>query len=480
MKPSPAADRLGKILGGVVVNADWAYQARQVGVTPPIARRLLQGAAPDFQRGPEGKPAFQALVKRYANDMLRGHWRHSTITIGLVSGQDRYWLINGKHRLNAVVAAGDKLNYISVLFGVEILLCDRVDDVKAHALAADIGQVRSTSDLIQVSGLDLEGLDRSQIAKLQNSIGTLIHGFGKEPPGSRVPQEVFEPAVLDWAPAYRSWLEATSLDRGASQAAKKVAGALSDPDVIAIGLVTLRARPEQAAEFWRGVARAENEGWIGRAVELLGPKGKKLSHDALLRTLGNAWSAHVRQTPLAEPLRVMRETMKIDGDEVPVQKIPIFLAGTIYDGVDVHYYWPAGRTANADRDEQRVIGFNANYAADFNEGYPVPRLFLERRLAAEAKRKAEAEAAALERKRKVEEERARAEAFKAAEKARVDAINSMGLDQLIKSVQKLGWSRQALEQMSISQFRSIAINGTRGDTEERTPRRRRAPVKAGT
>lgn len=147
---SPAMERLSRILGGVVFNPGWRYQSRQVGVTPAMARGLLQGTSEQFQRGLDGRAA-QAAMKRYANDMLSRHWHHSTLTIATVAGEDKYWLINGKHRLGAVMLAGKKNPQLTVLFAVEVLQCSHIDEVKAHAFSMDIGQGRSPLDLVQIS-----------------------------------------------------------------------------------------------------------------------------------------------------------------------------------------------------------------------------------------------------------------------------------------------------------------------------------------
>ncbi len=282
----------------------------------------------------------------------------------------------------------------------------------------------------------------------------LINGFERDSgSGPRIPQEVYEAGCVDWAPTFRHWLELPAASDD------KIAGAFSEPAILSLALITLRARPEEARKFWTGVLAGTTGGWEGVAADLL--RSSKVSQESLVRTLGLIWSNYVRHLPLSKSFKPMRESVRIDGEEFPIMRIPLFLSGTAYDGIDFRYYSPTGQALVPSHEGQKLLGFGARYSGDLVQGTPVPRSVLEKRRALEALRRAEAEAAELARKKALEAERRRLEAIKAAERKRIEEVNTMGLQALMTKLRRLGWSSEDLENMSLAQFRTIALNQAR-------------------
>jgi hypothetical protein len=99
-------------------------------VTPEMARAWLAGAAPN-------RAISRATVDAYAFEMSQGKWRHTPVGIQFnPSGQ----LIDGRHRLSAIVASG-----VSVWMTV-------IRDVPADvSLVLDTGRIRKPSESIAIS-----------------------------------------------------------------------------------------------------------------------------------------------------------------------------------------------------------------------------------------------------------------------------------------------------------------------------------------
>src|SRR5579862_2464239 len=155
--------------------------SHRISLTPRQAADLLEQAQHSFQRGKGQDAAGQATVQRYADDMLRGTWHLSTITIGVIVDRfgDRFWLVNGKHRLNALLLAAKTKPHITIPVMLEMVTRETEEQIRALTLVQDIGKGRTARDLIEISGLELNGIEKAHIAKMQSAINILIQGFGK-------------------------------------------------------------------------------------------------------------------------------------------------------------------------------------------------------------------------------------------------------------------------------------------------------------
>lgn len=95
-------------------------------ISPAIAELWLKSSVGN-------RPINKKRVERYAEDMKNGKWRLNGESIKLTK---KYELLDGHHRLNAVIKAGVNIKS-SVAFGVE----------KSAMPTIDIGQKRSNSQI---------------------------------------------------------------------------------------------------------------------------------------------------------------------------------------------------------------------------------------------------------------------------------------------------------------------------------------------
>jgi hypothetical protein len=415
-------------------------------LTPRQAGELLDQAQHKFQRGRGQDAAGQATVRRYADDMLRGTWHLSTITIGVIVDRfgDRFWLINGKHRLNALLLAAKTKPHISIPVMLELVSRENEEQIRALTLVQDIGKGRTARDLIEISGLELNGIDRAHIAKMQSAINILVQGFGKLSGGTRqrIPQETYEHALVDWAPYFRSWVEATTVDdeqfTGTREDRKQLQRALNSAQLIALGLVTMRSQPAKARSFWSQVAcganTPETKSNTWRAYDFL------VSHYNDRRTnaaLAIRYVAHVYNNSLAgvptpapgrsyhlevegaAPVRPHDDRVVISGISVPINKVPLRVIGSPFDGVTEACYTPTNEPLIPVQEGKRLLSPKTRWTVELSNVPVVPEL-----VTSELGRR---QAAAEEEKRKREEKKALAEAAaRAAARKSAEAMYQSG------------------------------------------------------
>lgn len=106
----------------------------QVTITPREAERLLK-------RNRVNRPVSSGTVKAYAEDMKNGRW--DTNTTSCIAFNTRGDLVDGQHRLNAIILSG-----VPTLMWVSYNVGDNV--------VFDSGRNRSLSDFMKISHPDLE------------------------------------------------------------------------------------------------------------------------------------------------------------------------------------------------------------------------------------------------------------------------------------------------------------------------------------
>lgn len=112
----------------------------QVRISPPLARRLIE------LNSENNRNLLVRTKERYARDMRNGKWREKTGQVITIDTNGR--IINGQHRLHAIVESGVTLRF-DLCFGVEPQDIVVIDALKA----------RDTNAIIRVAGgRDLSGV----------------------------------------------------------------------------------------------------------------------------------------------------------------------------------------------------------------------------------------------------------------------------------------------------------------------------------
>lgn len=141
--------------GAVVQDDDGnaLFRVQVMRVTPEMARDWLDNARLVWQRN-----ISQGRVRALADDITNGNWR--TTHQGIAFRRDGK-LIDGQHRLSAIVRAGKP---------VDILVFFEIDE--NTMMHIDAGRARSTTDAMRVSGEHWVGNVHVAIAKVLSSGGS--------------------------------------------------------------------------------------------------------------------------------------------------------------------------------------------------------------------------------------------------------------------------------------------------------------------
>lgn len=181
--------------------------------------------------------------------MSSGSWLEKTqLRFGLLNGQ--LWVLDGNHRAPAQAAYGRP-----ILWNIAIDICKDEDELRrmfnkfnTNTRGRTDAQILNATQFAQNSGIT-----RQVATAVYAAMPAIIAGFNTE----RAAQNTVKNRVFDdRLTAARSYLEAAKLfDDCLKRGDGKVKRKLLSAGVTAVALVTLKAQPQAASEFWRGVAR---------------------------------------------------------------------------------------------------------------------------------------------------------------------------------------------------------------------------------
>jgi hypothetical protein len=216
------------------------HKAYDITVTPDMASTVLQGV--NYERQRHHLPRHSAyLAEAIARDEFS---KYSDIHFVVRDGIVR--LVNGQHRLHAVVKAGKP-----VLFCVHFQRATTNEEVEAMYSKFDVGRRRSLSDSLG-SSCEIAGLSKKEAEAFGVAVKKIRMGFSTDMKNAPM-DAVFEVSnyesvkqmMRDWEYEAEKYFEAV---RTVNRALF-----LRSP-VIAVGLLTFRHQPEKALEFWTETA----------------------------------------------------------------------------------------------------------------------------------------------------------------------------------------------------------------------------------
>lgn len=256
----------------------------RLSIGPEEARSILETCVFTGQR-----PTDPANLRAHAMDMQRGLFRAGSQIIFARLPDNNLILVNGYHRLNAVIEADTVME-----FQVMIEPVANHDEVRNLYCSIDTNmRKRSDPEISRAAGLSEEiGVRQSLVSAALNAVAIIASGLRVLRLVDR-PAEVLtaygrKDAVKEWAAELRVYSEVT---QGAT---KTLRAKLINQGIMAIALVTLRYQPDKAIDFWTGVA--ENDGLrIGDARKALVTALVEGSHrgqqEAGLLYVSVAWNA---------------------------------------------------------------------------------------------------------------------------------------------------------------------------------------------
>lgn len=304
--------RNGDATGALEVSMVEATVARDraeiVTVTPAVAAVWLER-----MHFPNQRTVRERHVEYLAEEIKAGRFRLSTLDIRECG--DRDYLVNGQHRLHAVVRAGRAVEFAVVR--------RRVSDFEEAArdyATFDRGMVRTHTDGLLGYGLTAEtGLTAKQLGRLSSCAPFIVGGFRSFSRNTVASTQARAEFIRAWVgPALHacSVIGESNLER-----VRK----LYNGPCYSVALVTFRYAPERAETFWGRVAANDGlhqgdpemaliEFTAGRAMY----SGRQ-SYTA--RAVATCWNA-------AYQGRSLRHVKVMDPNA------PIRIAGTPYTGKD--------------------------------------------------------------------------------------------------------------------------------------------------
>lgn len=216
-------------------------------VAPELAKRILAEANYERQR-----PVYSHHIVLLADAMRRNKWTAgSQIAFALFGG--RLHLVNGQHRMHAVIQAGR-----SIEFQVLIEPCQTMAEVDALYYRFDVQQrKRSIAEVLNAAEVaDRHGLSKGLAKATYEAVALIMNGMQR-------PNYAVEPikassidARLDAARTW--WPIAAKYEAFIESAPKAVKRKLVSAGITAVALVTIKYQEAEAEKFWRGVA--DNDG----------------------------------------------------------------------------------------------------------------------------------------------------------------------------------------------------------------------------
>ena len=225
----------------------------------PSALRITEGRmtlAPadaavilDTMNYPRQRRAYSHHVALLADLMRRAQWTPgSQIAFGRLRGE--LFLVNGQHRLRALMAAG-----ILQTFQVLILGCQTDAELAALYHRFDVAQRgRSVAEILNAADVAvIHGLSKSMTRVVYEAAGYILSGFNRpnyqvDPVGVRSVDARME-AAEDW------WPVAKVYEPIVVAAPEGVRKKLRLPGIASVAFVTLKHQPAKAREFWLGIAK---------------------------------------------------------------------------------------------------------------------------------------------------------------------------------------------------------------------------------
>ena len=289
-------------------------------IGPDLAKRILSDC---FYHAQEGRmKSAKVSILRHVVRLRRGRWLPgSQITFCRING-GRLILVNGYHRLNAVVEFGDDASFNVQI--IETKSGEEVDSIYSLFDRAKDARIRSREQGANA----LHFADRLGVSKtLAKTIGAavlLIQNDYRPVKNSDREKMVEFDGIEDQLDLAMTWKrEAREMDEILNPARGILKRKLMVGPVLAIALTTLRHQPQRAPAFWLNVAR--NDGLRKNTPEhtlvdwLLTYRMEANSTDGFV-AVSLAWNAFYYNKPIgtlrvgaAKGLRIAGTPVKSEG-----------------------------------------------------------------------------------------------------------------------------------------------------------------------
>lgn len=217
-----------------------------IDVDPVLAQHIIGTMTYEYQR-----PVRSHKVTQYANAMREGTFLAAT-TIRIMRTENAQYLVDGQHRLRAVIESG-----VTLQFNVVEIAGVTPHDVAVTYGSLDVGMVRSPGDRLKPHELDKElGLSHTDIGDLSPAVQFLATGCTKT--SGRKGRES-QTELIRWIRLYGDAMR-TYKNIVNESLPRRVRSSALRSSMVAVALLTIRfalplaertGKPD-VLEFWRG------------------------------------------------------------------------------------------------------------------------------------------------------------------------------------------------------------------------------------
>ncbi len=268
-------------------------------VTPEYARALIEECTHDKSLMETlMRPIRPHHVAYLARQMERGAFGNNLIDIAYCHETGQRFIVNGNHTLRAIIKANARLHLT-----VENTECETVEDVRLAYSRYDRGLGRTRADAMRAlnasNGL---AVPLSYVGYLASAVAFMLDDYRKEGSG-RLSQTVGDDELYEEALRWRNEYECIRQWVGGAKAWE--ARVIRRRGVLSVALVTARANPDKAREFWQGVVTGANIPYGSPALRLrdflmeTGVRGgardggKVADTDEIAKTVAYCWEKFV-------------------------------------------------------------------------------------------------------------------------------------------------------------------------------------------
>jgi len=214
-------------------------------VTPTAAKGYIDGT---FDRN---RPIVKDAVTHYRKQMEKGAFLNATpIILALIETTNKLVLVDGQHRLSAVVQWKKPMKFTLMTYYLE-----NEEQLAELYATIDVGRSRNLSDNVRAQGFQQEsGLNQIESTRFVSS----IHWAETKKPAFQAKTSAAG-SYADQISKGREWLHIGQEYFRITRAAKGTMKVISRrKTLVACGLITIKAQPNKAAEFWHGVFTLDN------------------------------------------------------------------------------------------------------------------------------------------------------------------------------------------------------------------------------
>jgi hypothetical protein len=250
---------------------------------------------------PRQRPEYGTAVRLYAQMMRQQEWGISTIMLATYDGtpprhaadtgegpllDPGTYIINGRHRLNAVIESG-----LAQTFLIEHHHCRRPIDVHLLYMAQDRGKSRQPADVYRALGMmdELE-LNTNELRLIGEAEGYIATSFGPRRSGMIIDAYQRAAFIREWAEEGRAWLHCLHGSRSIQKSY------LSASPITAVALVILRFQPTKATTFLTAFTNDDGlkQGQPAKTLHdwVIETRVRGMQEHAYARYVISAWNAY--------------------------------------------------------------------------------------------------------------------------------------------------------------------------------------------